>query len=154
MKEAKKLAELEELGFEKNSKGVICYKRFNFFYAAPGGWKIKRGETITSRVDKCRGNDCGFGINVGTLSWMRRNAGGFRAGMYAFAGVPVTCCWKCLILYKDLHLLIIPLDSTGKVRCGRLKLLYPVDTRGRRLPVRAPQRKAKGVSKPKRRNQQ
>lgn len=60
--------------FERTDEGYIVYKCFNGYYCAPGRWKIADGEIIEEEVNCNRTDDCGCGINVAPLEWVKKNA--------------------------------------------------------------------------------
>nr|DAP22372.1 MAG TPA: pentapeptide repeat protein [Bacteriophage sp.] len=61
--------------FERTPEGYIAYKMFSCEYTAPKSWKIEPGSVITENVNFNRTNECGCGINVAPLEWVRRNYG-------------------------------------------------------------------------------
>jgi predicted RNA binding protein YcfA (HicA-like mRNA interferase family) len=142
MKRDEAIRRLEKLGFKTDDEGVICYKRFNAYRSAPPYWRIKEGSFIRERVNRNRNEDCGEGINVGTLRWINDNTC-WGSNVFYCASAPITHRWKCRIRYEDCRRVVIPVASGGKIRCGRLELLYKVDRLGRRLPAPAPQRTGK-----------
>ena len=79
--------------FEMINLGLICYKTFHENYH----------------------NDCGCGINVATLDWVKGNCS--RSN-------PI---WKCLIPIEALCSIVVPYNTTGKIRCGMVQLLEVVN---------------------------
>ncbi len=61
-----------EAHFERTDEGYIVYKSFGENYTAPETWKIEPGEIIEETVNCDRTTECGCGINVAPLEWVRR----------------------------------------------------------------------------------
>jgi hypothetical protein len=102
--------------FESTSEGVVVYKAFgDTFYYAPERWEISEGSCITEICNPCRTNDCGCGVNFGTLEWIQKNINS------------PTSVWKCLIEWIDLVSVVVPYNTDGKARCGRLKLIERIE---------------------------
>lgn len=98
-----------EAHFERTTDGYIAYKTFGAMYAAPKKWKIKPGAVIEENVDMCRTDDCGCGINVAPLDWVRKNYTGD--------------IWKVLIRWEWLCGVCVPHKTDGKIRCERVELV-------------------------------
>lgn len=99
--------------FEKTVDGYIAYKTFNDFYTSPNGWKIEAGSVITENVlfDKC--SNCGCGINVGSLEWVKKHCNGV--------------IWKVLIRWEWLCGVCVPYNSDGKIRCEKVELVEAIE---------------------------
>ena len=97
--------------FEKTKEGYICYKTFNSTYTTPEYWKIKKGNIISEAVNPCRTTDCGCGVNIGTLEWVKDNNPGDAE------------IWKCLIRWEWLAGVVVPYHTNGKIRCEKAQLL-------------------------------
>ena len=95
--------------FERTEKGYIVYKTFGGAYAPPERWEIKPDSIIDEVVNPERQNDCGCGINVAPLQWVKDNYKGE--------------IWKCLIEWPWLAGVIVPFNTDGKIRCERVRLL-------------------------------
>jgi hypothetical protein len=58
-----------------------------------------------------RSYPCGFGVNFGTLDWIKKN----------------TKCsgdiWECRLYFDDLEKTVVPYNTDGKARCSRLQLI-------------------------------
>ena len=102
--------------FERTVDGYIAYKTFNSEYKAPDTWKIEAGAVIEEVVNFDRCSDCGCGVNVAPLEWVRRN--------YGKNGTPI---WKVLIRWEWLCGVCIPYQSDGKIRCERVELVEIVE---------------------------
>ena len=102
-----------EANFERTDDGYIAYKTFGSQYPAPARWKIEKGSIIEENVDFTRTKDCGSGINVAPLYWVKRNYNGE--------------IWKVLIRWEWLAGVCCPYNSDGKIRCERVELLEVVD---------------------------
>ena len=95
--------------FEKTEAGYIAYKTFNSQYHAPSTWKIEKGSVIEENVNSDRCKDCGCGINVAPIGWVRQH---YRGAV-----------WKVLIRWEWLSGVCVPYMSDGKIRCERVELL-------------------------------
>ncbi len=100
--------------FEKIDEGYIAYKTFGTFYSINPNWKIKVGEVIEENVNFNRNNECGCGINVAPLKWVKNQMG----------DLPI---YKVLIRNEWLMGVCIPYLTDGKIRCERVEILGVVD---------------------------
>ena len=98
--------------FEATEEGVIVYKQFARHYPPPEHWTIEPGAVLTEVVSPCRAVACACGISVSTREWE------FAAGL------PV---WKCLIRWEWMAGVVVPYNTDGKIRCGKLQLLEVVE---------------------------
>ncbi len=101
-----------EANFERTDGGYIAYKTFGSKYETPADWKIEKGSVINETVNFCRTNDCGSGINVAPINWVKRNYSGD--------------IWKVLIRWEWLCGVCAPYMSDGKIRCERVELVEVV----------------------------
>lgn len=103
-----------EAHFERANEGYIVYKCFNGSYVAPERWKIEAGSVIEEVVnfDKC--TECGCGINVAPLEWVKKN-------------YPNKQIWKLLIRWEWLCGVCVPYMTDGKIRCEKAELLEIVE---------------------------
>ena len=97
--------------FEFDSEGLIVYKTFGIYKSSPPYWDIKPGAEIKEIVNSDRYTECGCGINVGTPEWVFHHAE-YKIGV-----------WKCLIPWEYLPGVVVPLNTDGKIRTSRLRLL-------------------------------
>ena len=104
-----------EAHFERTSDGYIAYKIFGGEYAVPESWKIKNGRVITENVNFNRTNECGCGINVAPLEWVKKNYGHKNRDI-----------WKVLIRWEWLCGVCVPYNTDGKIRCERVELVEVV----------------------------
>lgn len=103
--------------FNYTQDGIIAYKTFNSFFAAPKAWYIAEGSVISENCDFDRTRLCSFGINVAPLSWIKR---------HIFVG----SVWKVLIRWEWLPGIVVPYNTDGPIRCERCELLKIIeDTR-------------------------
>ena len=102
-----------EAHFERTDAGYIAYKTFNATYAAPTAWEIKGGAVISENVNFDRCAECGCGINVAPLEWVKRE----------YVNGPI---WKVIIRWEWLCGVCVPYMSDGKIRCERVELLEVV----------------------------
>ena len=101
-----------EAHFERTPDGYIAYKTFNSEYKAPDKWKIEKGAVIEEVVNFDRCTECGCGVNVAPLDWVKRN--------YGNKGNDI---WKVLIRWEWLCGVCVPYMTDGKIRCERVELL-------------------------------
>ena len=102
--------------FERVADGYIAYKTFNSEYDAPESWTIAEDSVITENVNFNRCEECGCGINVAPLDWVKSHYG-WRGG----------AIWKVLIRWEWLCGVCVPYNSDGKIRCERVELLEAVN---------------------------
>ena len=95
--------------FERVKDGYIAYKTFGAQYRAPKKWKIEVGSVIEEVVNPDRTCECGCGINVAPLEWVKRHYSGD--------------IWKVLIRWEWLAGVVVPYHTDGKIRCERVELL-------------------------------
>lgn len=100
--------------FGTDPKGIIVFRAQTGSYSPPAHWKFAVGEFLTEIVNPDRATDCGCGVNFGTREWVKNNHNG-----------PF---WKCRINWLDLVDVVVPFNTNGKARCGRLELLEKIDT--------------------------
>ncbi len=102
--------------FERTPDGFIAYKTFGSSYSPNSDWKIEPGSVLTEVVNPDRTCDCGCGINVAPLGWVKDNAtNGGRLSI-----------WKVLIRWEWLMGVVVPFGSDGKVRCEKVELIEVV----------------------------
>ena len=101
-----------EAHFERTNDGYIAYKSFNSTYCAPDRWNIAPGEIIDETVNADRTCECGCGINVAPLDWVRRDN----------RGTP----YKLLIRWEWLPGVVVPYNTDGKIRCSRAQIIEVV----------------------------
>ena len=102
-----------EAHFERVDCGYIVYKTFGGSYEPPDEWKIEPQSIIEETVNFDRCTECGSGINVAPLEWVREN-------------YPNNEIWKCLIEWPWLVGVCVPYSTDGKIRCSRVRLLEVV----------------------------
>lgn len=100
--------------FERVDLGYIVYKTFGGSYEPPTEWKIKPESIITETVNFDRCTECGSGINVAPLEWVKHE-------------YPNKQIWKCLIEWPWLVGVCVPYNTDGKIRCSRVRLLEVVN---------------------------
>ena len=98
--------------FERIADGYIAYKTFNSNYKDPDSWKIKKGAVIEEVVNFDRCTECGCGINVAPLEWVKQHMNGK--------------IWKVLIRWEWLCGVCVPYMSDGKIRCEKVELVEVV----------------------------
>ena len=103
--------------FERTEDGYVVYKVFNGCYVPPAKWKVEPGEVITEEVNSCRTDECGCGINVAPLEFVKRN----------FLGKDI---YKLLIKWEWLAGVVVPYNTDGKIRCSRALIIEKVENDG------------------------
>ena len=100
--------------FDKTEDGIIVYKTFNNHQQPNPNWIIEEGSVIEENVNYNRTNDCGCGVNVATLDWIKKHGGQGRD------------IWECLIKWEWLSDVVGPYHTDGKIRAGRVQLVRVV----------------------------
>ena len=102
-----------EAHFERTEQGYIVYKTFGGERTPPKSWEIKPDSIIEENVlfDRCQ--ECGCGINVAPLEWVKKHYHGD--------------IWKCLIEWSWLAGVCVPYHTDGKIRCEKVRLLEIVE---------------------------
>ena len=100
--------------FDKTEDGIIVYKTFNNHQQPNPNWIIEEGSVIEENVNYNRTNDCGCGVNVATLDWIKKHGGQGRD------------IWECLIKWEWLSDVVVPYHTDGKIRAGRVQLVRVV----------------------------
>jgi hypothetical protein len=94
----------------------LVYKAVgNTFRNIPENWKIEEGSYIKEVVNSNRTDECGCGVNFGTLEWIADNIEDPES------------IWECRLYFEDLADLIVPYNTDGKARCSRLQLIKIID---------------------------
>ena len=99
--------------FERVKDGYIGYKTFGGKFPPPVRWAIKPGEIITETVNPNRTDNCGSGINIAPLDWVK---GHYQGDI-----------WQVLIRWEWLADVVVPYNTDGKIRCGKVELVKIVD---------------------------
>ena len=68
---------------------------------------------MEENVNPTRTIDCGCGINVATLNWVKNNTKGD--------------IWKVLIKFEWLPGVVVPYNTNGKIRCERVQLIEKIE---------------------------
>lgn len=97
--------------FTTSKRGIIVYKAFGQFYQPNPGWVIKPGKIIKEAVNPDRTVDCGSGVNVGNIEWIRNNIDSNQD------------IWECVIRWNWLPGVVVPYNTDGKIRSERVQLL-------------------------------
>lgn len=105
-----------EAHFERTPDGYIAYKIFGGEYNTPESWKIEKGSVITENVNFNRTNECGCGVNVAPLEWVKEE-------VYSHKKRDI---WKVLIRWEWLCGVCVPYNTDGKIRCERVELVEVV----------------------------
>jgi uncharacterized protein YjbI with pentapeptide repeats len=98
---------------KKSQDGYITHKRIGknkTQYNKPSHWDIRPGAYLEEVVNPDPTNDCGCGVNCGTKEWCD----------HAYKKADL---WECLIECEDLPSVVVPYNTDGKFRCGRVKLI-------------------------------
>lgn len=99
---------------ERTSNGYIAYKTFSEHFKAPSHWVIEPGSMLTEVVSREPTTTCGCGVNVATAHWVTTRT-------------TTNPIWKVLIPWDALPDVIVPYNTDGKLRCGRIVLIESVD---------------------------
>ena len=102
-----------EAHFERTDEGYIVYKTFGENYSAPESWKIEPGSIIEETVNCDRTTECGCGINVAPLAWVKKY-GSHRP-------------YKLLVRWEWLPGVVVPYNTDGKIRCSKAQILEAVE---------------------------
>ena len=98
--------------FDEERNGYIVYKTFGSIHESPDYWIIKENSIIEEDCNMNKKYDRGFGINCGTLEWVR--------DFNEDDNLPI---WKLLIKEEWLKGVIIPYVTGGNIRCKKAQLL-------------------------------
>lgn len=98
--------------FEATDAGYVVYKTFGRSYAHPIAWRIEPGAEITEVVNPDRTCEAACGVNVSSLSRIRIDTDQ-REGQI----------WVCLLKWRDLPGVVVPYNTNGTIRCGRVTLV-------------------------------
>ena len=104
--------------FESVDDGLIVYKAVGNTpnkSDVPAAWKFEAGEYLNDVCHYDRTLDCACGVNFGTIKWIKENI----EKPYVI--------WKCLIEWRYMTDVVVPYNTDGKARCGKLKLLEIVE---------------------------
>ena len=96
--------------------GIEAYKTFGLCNQPPESWKQEPGAEISEVVNPNPTDDCGCGVNVATLDWVRRNND---------EDLPI---WKVLVKWEWMVGAVVPYGTDGKFRVPRAKLVEVVET--------------------------
>lgn len=99
--------------FERTAHGYIAYKTFGGKYDPPEAWKIEAGSVLEENVNPDRACECGCGINVAPLDWVKAHYRG--------------TIWKLLIRWEWLPGVVVPYGTDGEIRCEKVELLGVVE---------------------------
>ena len=100
--------------FDQDEKGILVWKRIGKTdYTLPSYWKISPESFLTEVVNPLPTVTCGCGVNFGTKEWARVN-------------YETSQLWLCRINWIDLASVVVPYNTDGKARCGRLELIKKV----------------------------
>ena len=103
-----------EANFERTENGYIVYKTFGAYNNPPESWKIKDGNIIEEVCNTDRTRNCGCGINVATLDWVKKDNQSKRD------------VYKLLIKFEWLAGVVVPYHTDGKIRCSRAQIIGKV----------------------------
>lgn len=95
--------------FAADELGVIVFRAEKGRFLPPAHWSFKPGNFLTEVVNPDRCVDCACGVSFATREWVRNE----------HPGQP---CWRCRIRWIDLATVVVPYNTDGKARCGRLEL--------------------------------
>jgi hypothetical protein len=99
---------------ESDERGYIVYRSEKGRFDNPDHWLFAPGAVLTETVNPDPCTECGCGIAAATLDWVREH----------YKNVVI---WRCRIEWCDLADVIVPFNTNGKIRCGRLVLIEKVE---------------------------
>jgi len=105
----KQINRLKNIGFKVYKNHFIAYKTFCECYDAPPKWVIKENNIIIEKVNINIHKKCGYGINMGTLKWIKKNTDNE--------------IWKVKVFFDYDTEIVIPVYSTGKIRVNKCQLI-------------------------------
>jgi len=98
--------------FKFNKKGYIVYKaEGNPICQPPNCWK--NSKFITEIPNPLRSQNCGCGVNFGTVDWIKNN--------YNITPNGETRIRRMYLHWEDLADVVVPYNTDGKARCARLE---------------------------------
>ena len=100
---------------DSDGRGIIAYKTFAAVHSSPASWIIAPNSIISEVVNPCPTISCACGINVGTLAWIYQHKS------------DITPIWRVLIRWEWLASVVVPYNTHGQIRCGRVELLDIVE---------------------------
>ena len=105
--------------FEFTRNGIIVYKVFGLYNKKNNKWITRPGSIIEEEINFNRTNNCGCGINVATLDWIKKEP--------IYIGKKINGLdldiWKLIIPPDGIFSICVPYNTDGKFRCGKAKLL-------------------------------
>ena len=101
-----------EANFERTKDGYIVYKTFGAYNTPPETWKIEKDSIIEEVCNPNRTNQCGCGINVATIDWVKKD------NLY-----PNRKVYKLLIRFEWLPGVVVPYGTDGKIRCSKAQII-------------------------------
>ena len=111
--------------FDEEQDGYIVYKTFGSIHKSPEYWIIKENSIIKEKCDIDRRDACSYGINCGTLDWVRDyNTCKSIILILQKYNLPI---WKLLIKKEWLNGVVVPYATDGKIRCNKTLLLNIVE---------------------------
>lgn len=103
--------------FVTDQLGYIVYKAIgNTHYHPPESWLIEPGSYLKEVVNQNPTDDCGCGVNFGTLKWIQDEFNSNKIDI-----------WRCRIRWVDLPGVVVPYNTNGKARCSKLELLEVIN---------------------------
>jgi hypothetical protein len=97
--------------FETDEKGILVYKAIGRTdYSLASHWVVGPNLILTETPNPTKTQTCGCGVNFGTREYCKKK-------------YPTTDLWLCRIAWIDLADVIVPYNTDGKARCGKLELL-------------------------------
>ena len=107
--------------FKRKQDGYIVYKLvgitpFSSEFLRVWG-RPKVGKVLAENVCQDRSITCGCGVNFGTKKWCIDNY---------YGSTELTTLWECLLKWEDLATLVVPYNTDGKARVGKLTLLRKI----------------------------
>ena len=102
-----------ENNFDNDELGVTVFKAAgDTHYDSPDDWVFEPGVFLRETPNPCRTTSCGSGVSFGTLAFIQQEP-----------KLRHCTIWRCRIHWLDLADVVVPYNTDGKARCGRLELI-------------------------------
>jgi len=102
--------------FETDVDGILVYRAKMGYRFHPPHWTFESGKFLTEIVNPLRTNSCGCGVSFSTRQWIEKEWKSKKKEV-----------WLCRIHWRDFASVVVPYNTEGKARCGRLELVQRAD---------------------------
>lgn len=123
-----KASEYMRLNFNWDKEGYYVYKQISHIWGKPDKWKVDEGcyiEQVVNRLPTIAWDNDNFGVTFGVKEYcMTKHENLLKENKdYTNYGSSV---WLCLIYWTDLPDVVVPYNTEGQARCGRLQLVQRI----------------------------